>query len=277
MRVCVEPWDGPALRQVVADPWLGRRLRFTVLPVANPDAFAANLARLARGERAHQRGNAAGVDLNRNFPRIPGARSWHPFSGSAWRRSPHYAGPHALSEPEARAVVETAAGASPRLALGFHSFGELLLYPWAHTAAPNPRVADYMALGRAFRAGQGPSPWRVGPSFGFYPVIGDLDDFLDAELGTLAFTVEVGRPSARLLLSRAALNPFWWMNAPDAEGALAAVVPGVMSLLRAVELAPQADPPELPRTPREDLPGSCRAPGLPTRPLSASAPSCSDV
>ena len=224
------------LRQLVTDPWLLSRLRVTVLPVANPDAFASNLARLSCGQRAHQRGNADGVDLNRNFPRIPGARSWHPFSGSSWRRSPHYAGPHALSEPESRAVVEVAASLRPRLALGFHSFGELLLYPWAHTATPNPRVADYMALGRAFRAGQGAVPWRVGPSYGFYPVIGDLDDWLDAELGTLAFTVEVGRPNARLLLSREALNPFWWMNAPDASEAIAAVVPGLMSLLRAADL-----------------------------------------
>src|SRR5947208_2806075 len=44
--------------------------RLVVLPIVNPDGFAANMARLRRGLPAWVRGNSSGVDLNRNFPTV---------------------------------------------------------------------------------------------------------------------------------------------------------------------------------------------------------------
>ncbi|WP_437599965.1 M14 family zinc carboxypeptidase [Sorangium sp. So ce590] len=77
----------------------------------------------------------------------------HPFAGSRLRWSPHDTGPHAFSEPESRALRDVALETRPALALGFHSCGNLLLYPWAHTGAPNPRAPLYRALGDAFCRG----------------------------------------------------------------------------------------------------------------------------
>jgi predicted deacylase len=117
---------------------LRERSRFVVMPVLNPDALAANLDRLSRGRPAARRKNANGVDLNRNFPTVGTERPRHPFAGSTLRFSPHYRGPHPLSEPESRAVHDVASELRPSLSLGFHSFGNMLLYPGAIAAAPTP-------------------------------------------------------------------------------------------------------------------------------------------
>lgn len=211
------------------------RRRFVLMPVVNPDGFAATMERLRRNFPAWRRGNANGVDLNRNFPEVLAAgekRSWNPLSGSSWRRSPWFRGPQPLSEPESRAVAEVAREVRPSLALGFHSFGQLLLHPWACRRGAHPRQAEYRALGDAFLRGRSGSEFRLRQAVSWYPIVGNLDDWLDATFGTLAFTVEVGRLDARLLHPRAA-NPFWWANPVDPTSALAQVTPSVLGLLAA--------------------------------------------
>ncbi len=59
-----------------------------VIPTMNPD-----------GDALHQRGNQAGVDLNRNFP-----VGWAYIAPSSDKFDSHYSGPHALSEPESLAM-----------------------------------------------------------------------------------------------------------------------------------------------------------------------------
>jgi protein MpaA len=79
----LEPPDGVQL-------WL--------LPTINPDGLAAD-----------ERGNAAGVDLNRNFP-----HNWGPIAEPGnWQ----YAGEGPASEPETEAFVEFARNLRPDLTL----------------------------------------------------------------------------------------------------------------------------------------------------------------
>jgi predicted deacylase len=213
----------------------GERRRFVLMPIVNPDGLAATMDRLRRHRPAWRRGNAGGVDLNRNFPEVLAAseqRSWNPLAGSSWRRSPWFRGAHPLSEPESQAVAEVAREVRPSLALGFHSFGQLLLHPWACRRDAHPRAADYRALGDAFLRGHPDSEFQVRQAASWYPIVGNLDDWLDATFGTLALTVEVGRLDRRLLHPRAT-NPFWWANPVDLAPALAQVTPGVLALLAA--------------------------------------------
>jgi protein MpaA len=67
----------------------------------NPDGVANNT-----------RGNANGVDLNRNFP-----YNWGPIGPPG---DGQYAGPAAASEPEAQAVVELIGALRPDLVIWFH-------------------------------------------------------------------------------------------------------------------------------------------------------------
>ena len=76
-----------------ADMWL--------LPNLNPDGVAATT-----------RVNAHGVDLNRNFP-----YRWRPLGAVG---SLHYAGPHPLSEPEARVAASFVRRIRPTLAVWYH-------------------------------------------------------------------------------------------------------------------------------------------------------------
>ena len=64
----------------------------------NPDGYAA-----------HTRGNAHGVDLNRNFP-----WRWRRLSGG------FYSGPRSLSEPESRAAARLVKQIRPKLTIWFH-------------------------------------------------------------------------------------------------------------------------------------------------------------
>ena len=204
---------------------------FVVLPVVNPDALERNLARMGAGQRAWQRCNARGVDLNRNFPRVTTETLYHPFSGSRFRWSPHYIGPGALSEPESRAVHDVAIATRPAVSLAFHSFGNLLLYPWAHTARHNPRAAEYRALGTAMCDALKRFPYRVGQARSLYSVIGDMDDWLDTTFGTLAFTVEVSRPEFSWSKLGRLLNPFHWMNPERTREVVRDLAPGILALL----------------------------------------------
>ncbi len=228
-----------ALREVLArlaasDALRAEPRRLVLLPVVNPDGFAANMDRLRRGLPGWVRGNAAGVDLNRNFPLVLQAgerQSRNPLAGSSWRPSPWFRGTAPLSEPESRALADVAREVRPTLALGFHSFGQLLLHPWGYKSAPHPRASRYRALSEAFLRGKPDSEFRIRQTAAWYPIVGGLDDWLDGTFGTYAFTVEVSRLDRRLLHPRVA-NPFWWANPVDPRAALDQVVPSVLALLQ---------------------------------------------
>jgi len=209
--------------------------RLVVMPIVNPDALAANMERLGRGRIAYQRCNARGVDLNRNFPRVAdvkSSKSWNPLSGSRFRWSPYYMGPHPLSEPETQAVAAVASELRPELSLGFHSFGNLLLYPWAHSRQQNPRLPAYQRLAQAFVGAARAIPYKFRQAIDLYPTIGDLDDWLDHRFGTLALTVEVGRLDKRLWNPRRLFNPFCWMNPLAIRPTVTNAAPGVLGLMQ---------------------------------------------
>lgn len=87
---------GIARRLLAAAPL--RRVELMIVPTINPDGVAAGT-----------RGNAHGVDLNRNFP-----FDWRPLSGG------EYSGPGPLSEPESRAAHRLILREQPDVTIWFH-------------------------------------------------------------------------------------------------------------------------------------------------------------
>jgi murein peptide amidase A len=75
-----------------------RNAAIWVVPSLNPDGVAAGT-----------RGNARGVDLNRNFP-----FDWQPLDGL------EYSGRHALSEPESRTARRLILRLKPEITIWFH-------------------------------------------------------------------------------------------------------------------------------------------------------------
>jgi len=74
------------------------RAELLVVPTLNPDGVAAGT-----------RGNAHGVDLNRNFP-----YRWRPLAGA------EYSGPGPLSEPESQAAYRLIGREKPDVTIWFH-------------------------------------------------------------------------------------------------------------------------------------------------------------
>jgi hypothetical protein len=66
-----------------------------------------------------------------------------------------------------------------------------------------------------------------------YSVLGDMDDWLDAEHRSLAFTIEVGRPDVRWRDGRNIVNPFRWMNPVAMRETVENLTPGVVTLMSA--------------------------------------------
>jgi protein MpaA len=87
----------PIARRLIAAP-PPRNVELWVVPSLNPDGVAADT-----------RGNANGVDLNRNFP-----FDWMHLGGG------EYSGTHALSEPESRAAERLIQRVQPDVTIWFH-------------------------------------------------------------------------------------------------------------------------------------------------------------
>ncbi len=90
-----------------------------LIPTANPDGVAR-----------HDRHNAHGVDLNRNFP-----RNWVPLTGV------YYSGPRPASEPETRVLMRFLNRIDPDYVVSFHQ----PLYGVDTYESKNPRFARRLA------------------------------------------------------------------------------------------------------------------------------------
>jgi hypothetical protein len=176
--------------EFLASPIEGVEL--VVVPVANPDGRAAVERSLRRGKNTFSRGNARGVDLNRDFAlnREPGdlwgrlLPAWHTTSDAA------------LSQPESRALDELAARAHFDLFVSLHAFGGYIFTPWAGRWERPSDWRAMEALGRRMAEAQGPRGYQVGQlsrwAF-FFRLHGSEIDHFHGRYGVPSFLVETTR------------------------------------------------------------------------------------
>jgi hypothetical protein len=170
-----------------------------VIPVVNPDGFAFTFAseRLWRKNRRPNPDGSFGVDLNRNYPAFWG---FDDVGSSASPQAETFRGPAPGSEPETQAVMDFHVSHPPAVAVSYHSYSDLILFPYAHRpGALAPDVAPFEAWGgtplapaiRDQLQGSARPEYHPGPAWLLYATNGDYTEWAYRAHGTLAVTVEL--------------------------------------------------------------------------------------
>lgn len=118
-----------------------------IIPHANPDGYAytraSNGDRMWRRTRSKQAKGCYGVDANRNWD-----FHWNEVGASDKPCSDTFAGPSAFSEIETKSLadfIKTLKG-KIQLYISFHSYSQLLLYPYGHTQKLPANINDYRKI-----------------------------------------------------------------------------------------------------------------------------------
>ena len=59
----------------------------------------------------------------------------------------NYRGPYPYSENETRAVKELVEANSFKISLSYHSYSEIILFPWCHTTKQTPDEDLFLSIG----------------------------------------------------------------------------------------------------------------------------------
>ncbi|MCD4735793.1 MAG: immune inhibitor A [Bacteroidales bacterium] len=165
--------------------------------VVNPDGYVYNETTNPNGGgmwRKNRRDNGNGcwgVDPNRNY----GYKWGYNNQGSSPDPCDEtYRGTAAFSEPEVAAIGDFCDIHEFKIALNYHTYSNLLLYPWGWTADPCPDDAIFEAFSEIMTMD---SHYTYGPgSTTIYPTNGGSDDWMYGEQGTkpaiFAYTPELG-------------------------------------------------------------------------------------
>jgi len=180
------------------------------VPVVNPDGYVFNETYddpWGYGWRKNCRDNNNsgqmepdydGVDLNRNYGYMWG---YNNAGSSPDPTSEVYRGPEAFSEPETQSMRELCDSCEFVYAMNYHSYGDILLVPWAYIDAwvPSPDSEEYYAMAESMTTHIGvPNNYIFGTGMGTlgYEVNGSSDDWMYGEQTEkpkcIAFSPEVG-------------------------------------------------------------------------------------
>jgi carboxypeptidase T len=170
------------------------------IPCVNPDGYVYNQTTNPNGggqwrknRRVITPGSVFGVDLNRNYGYNWG---YDNIGSSPTTTSGTYRGTSAFSEPETRAVKALCEAHQFKMTLNYHTFGNLLIYPWGYIgnlytpdSAQFVEYAKFLTVDNNFKYGTGNQ--TVG-----YNTNGDSDDWMYGEQTTkpkiLSMTPEAG-------------------------------------------------------------------------------------
>jgi hypothetical protein len=166
------------------------------VPVANPDGYERTFStdrlwrkNVADNDRDGRITFADGVDPNRNFPDHWG---YDPEGSSPRGDSASYRGPAPASEPETRALMDLAERMRFRFIVNYHSFGQLLLYPYGwqvQTPAADQPLFAALAGTAVNPAIPGYTPELAAD---LYTANGETMGWAYDATGALGFTVELG-------------------------------------------------------------------------------------
>lgn len=172
------------------------------VPCVNPDGYVYNQTTdpngggMWRKNRRNNNDGSYGIDLNRNY----GFNWGYDNTGSSSSTSDEtYRGPTAFSEPETQALKYFCENHQFKIALNYHTYGNLLIYPWGYElsiytpdSATFVNYAQLLTTDNNYLFGTGDQ--TVG-----YVTNGDSDDWMYGEQTAkpkiLSMTPEAGEAS----------------------------------------------------------------------------------
>jgi carboxypeptidase T len=198
-----------------------------VAPMVNPDGHEFTRTgppqnRLWRKNRRRNRDGSFGVDPNRNYGYMWGTRNDNTTSHTP--SDDTYVGPRAFSEPEVRAVRNLVAQQLVGGVLTYHSYSQLILYPWGYTKATiDPEdLTTQRGLAEDMQRlihGVHGKTYLAQQSKDLYLTAGDTTDWAYGEYDVPSFTIEL-RPATweegGFILPASQIDPCWEENRPAA-------------------------------------------------------------
>ncbi|MGE3972961.1 MAG: M14 family metallopeptidase [Bdellovibrionales bacterium] len=175
---------------------LVRGREINIVPLVNPDGIEWDIVggnyKAWRKNRRNNGDGSFGVDLNRNY-----SYQWGTTGTSSNPRSDVYKGTAPFSEPETMAIktfLERKTNVT--IQVSFHTFSELILYPWGWTYSPLENARDlqvHKTMAETMAQWNGYTPEQ---SSDLYTASGDTTDWAYAELKMISFTFEMDPKSA---------------------------------------------------------------------------------
>lgn len=166
------------------------------IPCVNPDGYVYNEKNnpngggLWRKNRRVVEGDTVGVDLNRNY----GFEWAYDDIGSSSNPSSNtFRGAEAFSEVETQALRAFTEKHRFEIALNYHSYGNLLIYPWGFSDSQTPEGLTFGGIAEAMSQTNNYLAGIASETVG-YTVNGTSDDHMYGEHGTFALTPEIGNP-----------------------------------------------------------------------------------
>jgi hypothetical protein len=135
-----------------------------------------------------------GVDINRNYP-----YGWASCNGSSGSKSSDtYRGASAGSEPETQALMDLVRRIQPKFNLSYHSYSELVIYPFGCSPqqVPSPDAQIYLETGKELAKrlvrDSGSGSYKAGTSYDLlYNVDGGSIDWMYGQEKVMSFVVEL--------------------------------------------------------------------------------------
>ena len=196
--------------------------RIWLVPCVNPDGyyFCHDLGNDWRKNRHYfPDTDTYGVDLNRNYEGSSNGDSWGIWGSLGTASVTHnptystYCGPYPMSELESQAVRDIFINNDIHAAISWHTYGELVLWPWSYSEEDYSPDHNYMSqigqeIASRITKQDGSGTYEPAKGSDLYPTTGDTTDWAYGYsryiLGrpTFAYTIEACtqyHPPANLL------------------------------------------------------------------------------
>lgn len=166
-----------------------------IIPMVNPDGVEYDIRdgsyHMHRKNTRKNSGGSMGVDLNRNY-----GYGWGTGGSSKDQSSDVYMGPAPFSEPETQAIKAfVEARPNLKILLTYHTFSELILYPWGGKNDPIADEKDRGTFEKMAKTMAGWNGYTPEQASDLYIASGDTCDWAWGEHKIFSFTFELSPKS----------------------------------------------------------------------------------